>query len=332
MQVDRIQPRVIAQIGKTWTKAIRTKLCMHPEAPANCTRSFGKAHSVQRSKLKRIARTGKVLRIGSNPMTGTPGIKTIGIKQASTFYGFCNFHDNKLFAPIENTTLALNNESALLLAFRAMSVHMYYKRRRNETDLFQALPNHQIPPELIQGDKGIREGLHRLLHFAEPTYDRMGRAILHRRFSGTRYCAIMFKGTPDVLCSDASIINFGFDGNLVREKPQPYDFMTLSLLPYRQNFGIAAFAWHGNSKTNENFVKSLLSLRGCELPDAIVRFTFRCLNNFFFAPKWWTRLKSEDQDCLLHKATDRNMIVDLTSDGSQYVDWNVTDIKTNLRL
>ena len=332
MEHEIIQRKIIAQVGMTWKKAIRRKVCMHPEAPANCTQSFGKAHSVQRSKLKQIQQNGKVHRIGSDPMTGMPRIDTVGIRQASTFYGFCNYHDNRLFAPIEKTSLTLNKESALLLTYRAMSIHMYYKRRRNETDLFQSMRNDQILSQLKTRDKQMREGLDRLLRFAEPTYARMGHAILHQKFTRARYCAIKFKGTPDILCSDASMINFGIDGKLVREKPRPYDFMTLSLLPFGQNTGVAVFAWHGKSKTNENFLKSLLDLRGYELPDAIVRFTFSCLNNFFFDPTWWSRLNSNDQDSLFHTAAYRNVIADLTSDGGQYVKWNVTAIDDNLKL
>ena len=332
MLEDSRQRTIISHVNKVWKKSVGKKQCLHPEAPMNCSSTYGRAHSVQRSKLKRIAESGKVHKVATDPMTGSHFVDRVGIKKASAFFGFCNFHDNKLFAPIEKTTLALNNETALLLVFRGMSIHMYYKRRRNETDLFRTLPSSLVPAELVRHDKLIRDGLHRLLRFAEPTYERMGRALLQRNFSGARYFAFILNTIPDILCSEASIINFGFDGSLVREKPQPYDFMTLSLLPYKQHFGIAVFAWYGKCQTNENFLKSLLSLRECEIPDAIVRFAFRYLNNFFFAPIWWKRLSVEKQNCLLNKAIDRNILVDLAADGNNYVDWKVTDIKTNLNL
>ena len=226
----------------------------------------------------------------------------------------------------------MNRENALLLAFRGMSIHMYYKRRRNETDLFRTLANDSIPPELKRRDELIRFGLNRLLHFAEPTYDRMGKAILQRQFSNAYYFALELDRVPDILCSEASIINFGFDGSLIRDKPQPYDFLTLSLLPYRKQCGIAFFAWYGKCKTNENFLRSLLSLGKHELPDAIVRFAFRHLNNFYFAPKWWSQLTEKKKSYLMDKASDRTIVPDLAADGNSYVDWKVTRIETNVKL
>jgi len=259
MQDERTRNYIVDQTNKVWAKAIRKKECMHPEAPTNCSKNFGRAHSIQRSKLKRISENGKVLKVSTDSMTGSPSVEPVGIKPASTFYGFCNSHDNTLFASIEKSTLALNKETALLLAYRGMSIHMYYKRRRNETNLFRTLSRDSIPPLLKQNDELIRFGLNRLLHFAEPTYERMGIAILQRNFSNVYYFALIFNCVPDILCSEVSMINFGFQGSLVRENPQPYDFITFSLLPYKHQLGIAVFAWHGKCQTNENFIKSLLS-------------------------------------------------------------------------
>ena len=329
---DTLQPAVIGQINKTWNKAIRKRVCMHPESPANCSGAYGRAHSVQKSQLKKIAKDSKVSKIGLHPITGIPRVENVGINKASTFYGFCNYHDDKLFAPIEKKSLSLNRENALLLTFRGMSIHMYYKRRRKETELFGNLQNHVLHPDIRAYDKHIRLGLDRLLRFAEPTYTRIGKDILVNKFVNAYYVALIFDCVPDILCSEASIINFGFDGRLLREKPQPYDFLTLSLLPYQVNKGIAFFAWHGKCKTNQNFLKTLLSLGKQELPDAVVRFAFSQLNNFFFAPSWWNELSPVKKNSLMNKAVDRKVIPDLWPDGSSYVNWKVTDIRMNLKL
>jgi len=265
-------------------------------------------------------------------MTGILRIEDVGITKASTFNGFCSYHDDQLFAPIEKISLTLNRENALLLAFRGMSIHMYYKRRRKATDLFDNVPNHLIPSELKRNDKMVRDGLNRLLHFAEQTYDQMGKAILQQHFSNAYYYALILDRVPDLLCSEASIINFGFDGSLVREKPQPYDFLTLSLLPYRQSSGIAIFAWNEKCKTNEKFLRTLMSLGKREVPDAIVRFIFHQLKNFYFAPEWWRQLSEEKKSCLMNKAVNRTLVPDLAADGNNYVDWKVKDIRSSFKL
>ncbi len=332
MQAQKLKPQHIGQINQTWNKAIRKKVCMHPESPLNCSSTYGKAHSIQKSQLKKIAKGGKVLKIGSDPMTGIPRIQSVGIKKASTFYGFCNYHDDKLFAPIEKKPLVLKRETALLLTFRAMSIHMYYKRRRKETNMFGKLQKNTLRPDVIQHDKLVRLGLDRLLQFAEPAYKRMGQDIVGNKFVNAYYVALIFDRIPDILCSEASLINFGFDGDLVRPKPQPYDFLTLSLLPYQNDKGIALFAWHRKSKTNQEFLKTLLSLGKQEFPDAVVRFVFSQLKNFFIAPNWWDNLSAEQNNSLMKKFTNLTVVPGLAADGKSYVNWKVTDIKTSLKL
>ena len=333
MQDELTRKIIIAKKNEVWDKATRTKECLHPNAPTGCSSKFGKAHSVQRRKLEKIAENGHVLQFNNDRMSGETSVRRVGIKQASTFYGFCKHHDDKLFAPIEKKPLNLNEHHALLLAYRSISIHIYYKRRRAATNLFCTVPKHLIvSPTLIKSEKSIRNGVDELLRMAEPIYKRMGKAILNRNYSDTNYFAIELDTVPDILCSDASIINFGFRGTLVRERPKPLDLITCSLLPYEERRGVIVFAWYGKNTANENFISSLRRLREHEVPDAIVRFLFRSTGNFFIAPKWWNQLSEDKQHSLSKKEADRSLIADFTADGYSYVDWEVINFETNLKL
>ena len=332
MQDELTRKIIIAETNKVWDKAMRTKECLHPNASTNsCSSKFGKAHSVQRRKLAKIAENGHVLQFNENRMSGAPSMRRVGIKQASTFYGFCKYHDDRLFAPIEKKPLNLNEHHALLLAYRSISIHIYYKRRCVTANFFRTVPKHLIVPSaLVEYEKSIRVGAARLLKMAEPIYKKMGKSILNKNYSDTNYFAIKLNTVPDILCSDASIINFGFQGTLVREKPKPLDLITCSLLPYEKH-GVIVFAWYGKNTTNENFILSLRRLREHEVPDAIVRFLFRYASNFFIAPKWWNQLSEDKQHSLLNKAVDWSPIVDFTADGYSYVDWEIINVETNLK-
>jgi len=331
MQGELTQKIIVAETNKVLDKAMRKKECLHPNASTSSCSRFGKAHSVQKSKLTKIAENGHVLKTGIGRMSGVPSMKRVGIKQASTFYGFCNYHDNKLFEPIENKPLELNERNAFLLAFRSICLHIYYKRRHATTDLFSTVPKNPVTCKFITYyEESIGNGVRRLLRMAEPIYEKMGKAILNNNYSGTNYFAIEFDTVPDILCSDASVINFGFQGTLARPEPKPLDLITCSLLPYRQG-GVVVFAWYGKNTTNENFILSLSSLCEHEVPDAIVRFLFRYVGNFFIAPRWWDQLSVDKQCSLRNKAADQSVFVDFTADGHSYVDWKITGVKTNLK-
>ena len=113
----------------------KKKMCLHPEAsPSTCSNTISKAHTIQRAGgLSAIAENGHVItgkkgfeNIFKNDGRIVPG--PIGIGNASTFMGFCSFHDNKLFEPIENNSFNLNNETAFLLSFRSISYEHYMKQ------------------------------------------------------------------------------------------------------------------------------------------------------------------------------------------------------------
>ena len=74
----------------------------------SCNKKAIKSHSVQKSKhLKNIAEQGKVHGKSINYidvesfLNGKMQFEDIGINKASTFDGFCAFHDNELFKDIE---------------------------------------------------------------------------------------------------------------------------------------------------------------------------------------------------------------------------------------
>lgn len=59
---------------------------------------------------------------------GTPSYRLIGVRQASTFTGFCCHHDTELFRPLETRPFITSKEQLFLLAYRAISKEVYAKR------------------------------------------------------------------------------------------------------------------------------------------------------------------------------------------------------------
>lgn len=114
------------------------KYCLHPSAsPSTCGRVIARAHSVQlRGGLRRIARNGHVYRYSANAFDyGRPGRlvnKLIGIRNASTFPGFCDLHDNATFEPIDNEVFSATAEQCFLLSYRAIARAIFTKRREKK--------------------------------------------------------------------------------------------------------------------------------------------------------------------------------------------------------
>ena|SRR2546422_4986942 len=95
------------QLRKTFQK----KQCLHPGAPNTCKGRIVRAHTVRRkADLTAIARDGHVYQgradMGTLMRTkGRVAARLIGVREASTFLGFCEKHDAETFAPLETQPL-----------------------------------------------------------------------------------------------------------------------------------------------------------------------------------------------------------------------------------
>ncbi len=322
-------------------KKYGTKECLHPIAPSDCRGGIVKAHTIQRrGALSEIASDGHVLTMEIDPdlKDGIPiKVQRRGIRKASTFTGFCRKHDKELFAPIEDNHLQLTRRHMFLLAYRALSRERFAKLRQAEIYARSFAAN----PMAEAFSAWMRTGAEFALQ-DQVVFDNMGKALLNKRFRGTNYFVVEFDRVPDLLCSGGPNVTFDFHGNMIQNmdkdpyRQKPYEIITVSLLPFGADRGIAAFAWYGKSNVNRNFIKSLHQLSKRKMPDAIVSFIFVNLENIYFSQDWWNSLPSSTQDELLDKFSDISGHVapfyELSHEGSRYVDWKVTNIKTNLQL
>ena len=114
---ENMEPPNIHDLQNRTSKMFKTKYCIHPEASeTNCKGGIIKAHTIQRSGgLSKIAKEGHVLSF-YNSASRNDGLtypSRIGINKASTFTGFCNFHDTTTFSPIENNPFQFSRASDL---------------------------------------------------------------------------------------------------------------------------------------------------------------------------------------------------------------------------
>ncbi len=128
------------QVRESWWEILRqirqlhrSEYCSHPLASAiNCSGGIICSHTVQRSgPLSAIAMNGHVYGFD---FLGQPDAechfpyKLIGLRQASTFTGFCSWHDAEMFRVLETQPFTATKEQLFLLAYRALSKEIYAKR------------------------------------------------------------------------------------------------------------------------------------------------------------------------------------------------------------
>lgn len=331
---------VLTKLRESYNK----EYCLHPNAGTECDGKIVKAHTVQRNGgLTKIAENGHVLHLTIDFKTppGNPTLlvaKPIGVGKASTFTGFCGFHDNKTFEPIEKHPFQVNQQHTFLLGYRALCRELFGKRAQRENVLFEksldrGLPiSDQIRLQSYLNVKGM--GVDAGLRDAEMHKANFDKVLLSGDYSQANYYAITFGQTPDVMCSSVKFATHDFHGNLLQnlfEMDKVMDEITFSIIA-TDTGGVAVFNWIGHSDPCERLVKSLDSLSDDEIPSAILRFTFEFFENTYFSAKWWNSLDDKTRKALqlrLSLAADINALrtVDcLVDDGLRPAKWPVISI------
>lgn len=337
-----LEDRPTIQDGKMLLKKLfGKKYCIHPESnQGKCKGNIVNAHTIQRSGgLSKIARKSHVYQIfpENNYIEKLVSYepRLIGIKKASTFTGFCNYHDTITFKDIENKPFNSNDKQIFLLAYRALCKEVFLKK--SHLDFLKSIKTQDKGlPEVnqIQFQESIKLMIHgctlgvKTMENQKRKYDDI---LINENYSKMNYFIINIDSTPEFLCSGTVIPEIDFSGNMYRQLGNAsidQEIFTLSVIP-TSNGGVIVFATHDNGIVSKNIIKSLNSLAVEKLPDAVLRFAFEYLENIYFSPFWWDDLNYDHKTNLLKRASSgtqpdsEHSKTCLLPDGFNYLNWNI---------
>lgn len=144
MNIKEIQIEFSKEFSRLYREC-KFKECVFPDH-SNCSEKVIKAHSIQRNKiLNHIAENGMVISTDIKKTLFTKEFDEIGISSASTFFGFCNYHDTNLFSEIENKEYVGSIEQNFLHAYRACALE-YVKKKESVCFYEKALKKYKNSP------------------------------------------------------------------------------------------------------------------------------------------------------------------------------------------
>lgn len=364
LQLDKETLPSLEEIRLAVRKTYGKEYCLHPEASKSaCSSEIVRAHTIQRNGgLTRIARSGHVYRFEKDwhvleydsDDNELPQPILVGCKRASTFTGFCGFHDNSTFAPIEKYPFQSNPQHTFLLGYRAVCMNLFFRQAQLES-----LP---LTSVYYRGDSRQEQSGYRLNYFMARTGFELGvldaqvikseydHILLKSNFSDAYYYVVRLQDIPEIMCSWVTAPLYDFAGNglqwledtskfvqSIERMGMPGHYLTFSLIATDEG-GAAVFAWVGKNHDCSKFIRSLHELPDSALPHAIVRFAFDMTQNIYFSPDWWESLAPNTQIALRRRAghnygMDRDIDLDrLKDDGTRAVSWRIVARETNLRF
>jgi SEC-C motif len=269
-----------------------------------CSGKIVKAHTIPKStSLKSIAKNGHVygLSISLNNIFKHKGKlrpQLMGVNKASTFSGFCDFHDNEIFSPIEKHEFSVTAENCFLLSYRALAREYYTKsamanlsQSRKSLDRGKSIDRQmEIQTKAFLMDIGAQAGVRDSEHH-KSLFDS---CLESQSYESVRALILELDAPPPIMVSGAVSPDFDFDGNRIQ------DLMELERVPdiisitsfYDGNTGRIVFSWLENSsKSCVKLIESFLRKPKKELNKHAVQYIFNNFENCFISPDWWDNLK-----------------------------------------
>lgn len=293
-----------AYIGKQ-KKLSQSGRCLHSKSGEQCG-DFINAHSIQKNgQLSIISEDGCVYvfprDVGSLKRNeGRLVLEKRGIGKVSTFLGFCDKHDNQLFAPIDKSPLLPTGEQAWLYAYRSICREVFVKE--NALQLHEAqIANLPETSSWRPSFEGMRDGTAFGLENLRKHKVAMDASWAEGVQAELEYALFTSRQKQFLAFSGLFYPEFDFQGRLLQDLADPrcpYDLLTFCSAPTPDGWGYL-FAWHKSSSTTcRNFMRSLATTMHdspSKGADAMFRLVISNCENLAFAPEWWEARTEEEQ-------------------------------------
>lgn len=281
--------------------------CLHFDSGERCNQIIG-AHSIQKSgQLKSIIENNHVTHI--DPRMGSL-IKNDGVlsatkiswKKVSTFNGFCQNHDNELFEPIDNVSLAPNERQVMLYAYRCLCREYFVK----ENSCLLAKKYYDDPKIVSSILKPHYEGTkYGFLNLKSHKND-FDKSLSNNSYRDITYVCFISEDNWHAQFSGVLYPDVDFIGNKLQnlaDLERKLDLITFFTAPIGKGRAFV-FAWH---KSSDDACRQLLSSltesihSGSKTEDNIFRFSVSCCENHAFRTSWWNGLKEEKRNNILNR-------------------------------
>lgn len=346
---DKQQRLTLGEIKGEKSKQKPLKKCFHRSVDdANCDGKIINAHTVSKSSsLKKIARDGKIYHYkpNFNALCKNDGkfiLELIGVSQASTFTGFCAYHDRTLFSPIENKEFTIDNYNCLLLGYRAITKEIHAKLSQNDNvallkELDKGLSlimQFNLQQTIAVYEMGLKYGLDNLNEIKKE-YDQ---AFLQNDFSQVKYFVIEIADSANIMFSGAFYPQYDFRGIKLQDYAESIKLDSIAVnVVATATKSYIVFQWMGESDVNNKFIESLLTYTKNDWTNIITIFGFATFENLFISPDWWDGLSVEIRGNLekkVHEGVPFNNYLPsyLVPDGKCYNNWQNPTYSHNLNI
>ncbi len=280
-------------------KKCRFKGCLYPDKSSCSTPSSIKAHSIQKSTILRsLAENGEVMYFDVRNSFFDKDLSLVGINDASTFFGFCNTHDTKVFSPIENDPYINSKKQNFLFAYRACafeyamckyavchSKEMKDLAESPEKKMFYKSKNVKDKTDL----NDIKKKLDNFSNELSKDENLIDYDVIYSK-------SIKIEGNSLLATNSSFSLNYDFDGNQVYN---PYDYsielptLFLNIFPQNNNTYAIFSCFHNERKSYDEILNKLVKLTEDKLENVLSQMVVVHCGNLFVSPRKWLNINKK---------------------------------------
>lgn len=280
-------------------KSSTIKECLHPDKQ-NCKKLIKGAHSIQKERiLRNLAVDGQVLQIDvdSDPKSirmkmGKRGI----VKQASRFYGFCEYHDN-MFDEIENVEeICISEKQFFLFAYRALSQSYHTSKEMYKFNVKVA----NYEPLIVHSPKFQEDTIQKKQRRADFEQYKLilDKALVEEDYKLLETIKLVVDKPAYVALSSCFTLQYDLQGKLIATKDIRAKLMLTVYSENNQTF--ALFSWlKSDLHILKKFKEQIKNLNQDQIMLLINNIIPLYCENYFISPKHWESLSLEERDELL---------------------------------
>ncbi|PGC57842.1 hypothetical protein COM24_05600 [Bacillus toyonensis] len=324
-KIDYPDSRLNHIMNKSWEQSdFKTCFAFNKE---RCEGLIKGAHSIQNNRiLNRVSDDGHVYHIRGKVEKSElkPVFKRLSRNTASTFFGFCNYHDTVFFKPIEQQEYNQEPIQNFLFAFRALTLQYHNKNR----ELF-LLQNHfkEFPDLMLNGEDVYRYRL-ALLDISDcaKQYEIFNNNYMKSNFERVRTLYRKLDFEVNFASSASFAVRNDLKGNTINEvytniKTEKMPLIFITIYPIENGTNILLSYHQDDDVIYREYFDQLEKLTINDLLKHLNFLLIEYTENIFFKPSWIDSMVDKQKESILgsfESSGDLDRKMDLILSGNYY--------------
>lgn len=258
--------------------------CTHPNHK-ECNGAIIKAHSIANKRIfDRLAVDGHVMAI-SRGLSGIE-IRPVSRNDASTFTGFCKYHDDIVFKEIDTNDYDYSELQNFLYAYRAFSYAYHAKLHAYKAvqNLAKKNPGLNHEPSFVDYYRGYQSGI-KTANFYKKIFDR---CVMDKRYDLLTTIVFRLDQSYELAASSGITLDYDLNGNIINGEKEILDIgrlLFVNIFPESERT-IILLSWLKDfDDVFRDYRKQLMELNQMKLMIYFNNFIPVYIENFFLSKK-----------------------------------------------